>query len=489
MRHMARRFTSLLLVVWGILCLTGCVAVSGAGAFSQEQTHDLRRMAFPPVAFSPPRADRIVLSNGMILYLLEDHELPLITVDVVVKTGSIYEPEEKIGLAGITGTVMRTGGTATLSGDQMDEELEYLAAFLETSIGEDAGFASLDVLAKDIDRGLTLLAGVLMHPAFPEEKVDLAKKQAVEAIRRRNDSPSSLASREFRKLLYGPRHPFARESTIETVGRMTRDDLAEFHTRYYHPNNVIMGVTGDFIKGEIVDKIQKAFSGWEPAEATFPPVPPVKREFSGSVNYVFKDVSQTHLRLGHIGVKKDNPDYFALSVMNDMLGAGSFTNRLFREVRSRRGLAYAVGSVLSPGNLDLGIFYAYSQTRSESTSKTILAIMAQLRRIREEKVSDEELQLAKDSFLNSFIFSFSNPSQIVSHRMTLEYYGLPEDFLERFRDSVAKVTKEDIRRVAEKYIRPGSLTILAVGREKDFDKPLSAFGKVHIISLEKIAER
>jgi predicted Zn-dependent peptidase len=452
---------------------------------STQGTEDPRTMTFPSVQFHPPKAERAALSNGLVLYLLEDHELPLIRIEAMVKTGSIYEPPDKIGLAGLTGTVMRTGGTRRLTGDEVDEALEFLAAEVGNGIGLDAGFASLDVLAKDFDWGLDLFSEIVRYPAFEEKKLDLAKKQVMEAIRRRNDSPASIASREFMKLVYGPMHPYAREATLQTISGISREDLLAFHQKYYHPNSIIMGITGDFRKKEMIRKIKKTFGSWKKQEVKFPQVLPVEVRYNPSVNYIERDITQTHLRIGHLGIRQDNPDFFALSILDDILGGRGFTSRLFQEIRTRKGLAYSVGTALNPGNFDMGVFFAFAQTKADSTHQAISSILEEIRRIQTQPVSDEELKQAKDSFLNSYVFSFSSPAQIVSRQVSLEYYRLPVNFLETFRDYVAKVTREDIQRVAKKYLHPDGLVLLAVGKQENFDQPLSTFGEVTTIVLEE----
>jgi predicted Zn-dependent peptidase len=450
-----------------------------------QAAEDPRAMTFPSIQFHPPRAERVTLSNGMVLYLLEDHELPLIRIEAMIKTGRIYEPSDKVGLAGLTGTVMRTGGTRRMSGDELDETLELLAAEVESGIGLDSGFVSLDVLAKDFERGLELFSEILRNPAFDEKKLDLAKKQAMEGIRRRNDSPSSIASREFLKLVYGPKHPYARETTLQTISSITREDLVAFHQKYYHPNSIMMGITGDFRKEEMIRAIQKALGPWKKQKVEFPQVPPVEVQYAPSVHYVERDITQTYLRIGHLGIRQDNPDFFAISVLDDVLGGRGFTSRLFQEIRTRRGLSYSVGTIFNPGNFDLGVFYAYAQTKADSTHQVISAILDEIRRIQTQPISEEELQQAQDSFLNSYVFSFSSPAQIVSRQVSLEYYGLPPNFLEEFRNHVARVTREDIQRVAKKYLHPEGLVLLAVGKPDKFDQPLSTFGKVTPIVLEE----
>lgn len=447
-----------------------------------------RTMVFPPVQFHPPKAERVALENGMVLYLLEDHELPLVYLRAMIRTGHVYEPADKIGLAGLTGIVMRTGGTPSISGDDLDDELEFMAANMGNGIGLDAGSASLDVLKKDFERGLALFADMLMHPAFPQAKLDLAKRQVLEGIRRRNDNPAGIAGRQFVKLVYGADHPFARESSVETIGRITREDLVAFHAATYHADSVILAASGDFEKKEMIEKIRQAFAGW-PSKKTDPPsLPPIRDAFKPSVNLVEKDISQTHLRIGHLGIRQDDPDYFAVTLMDNILGSGGFRSRLFKDVRTDRGLAYSVGSAFTPGNLERGVFVAYAETKAETTHQTIAAIEKEIERIRMEPINEEELRLAKDSFLNSFVFAFSNSAQIASRQASLEYYGLPPDYLERFRDGIVGVTREQIRAVAQKHLRPDALIILAVGRPDQFDQPLSSFGEVNVVPLESTRE-
>ncbi|NIR63369.1 MAG: insulinase family protein, partial [Aliifodinibius sp.] len=277
-----------------------------------------------------PKVEQATLSNGIKLFLLEDRELPLIELSARIRTGSIYEPADKIGLAAITGEVMRTGGTKTKTGDEIDEELERIAAEVETSIGEDAGYARMSVLKKDIDTGLNILADVLMNPEFREEKIELSKVQHRSGIARRNDNVQQIAYREFAKLIYGAESPYARHPEYETIDNITRDDLIEFHKKYYHPNNVIMGVWGDFDAKTMKKKIEEAFKDWKKVELNIPPVPEVDYEFKPTVNLIKKeDVNQTNIIMGHIGGRYDNPDYHALVLTNRILGGLPFTSRLF----------------------------------------------------------------------------------------------------------------------------------------------------------------
>jgi predicted Zn-dependent peptidase len=466
-------------------CLATVVLASVAlGAPNpQSAAPDPRAMDFPTEPFTPPKAERVALSNGMIVYLLEDHELPLISITALIRTGSIYDPARLVGLGELAGTVVRTGGTASRSGDELDDALEFVGADMSSWVGLDSGGASLNVLTKDAASGVEWFAEMLMRPAFAPDRVDLAKNQTIEGILRRNDHPGSIAAREFRKLLYGPDHPYGRESSEATIRAITRDDLVAFHRRYYHPNTTMLAVTGDFERDAMVALLRRAFDGWRKESVTWPSVSPVTEPRNAPVNFIRRDVTQTQVRMGWLAVKQSDPDFFAMSLLDDILGGQAFTSRLFQEVRTKSGLAYSVGSALNPGRFDRGTFFLYAQTKAESTTRAIAAMRAEIDRLLTEPVSERELADAKQAFINSFVFSFANPAQITARQMSLEYYGLPADFLERFRANVEKVTARDLLRVAKRHLTPGRLVLFAVGDDRRFDKPLATFGRVRTIEL------
>lgn len=445
---------------------------------------DPRKMTFKPVEFAPPEPARIVLKNGMVVYLLEDHELPLVSLSATMRTGGWLEPQDKIGLAGLTGSVMRTGGGGGLTAEQIDEELEQFAIDIGMSMGRQSGSASLDVLSKDLARGLRIFAGLLRQPAFEPARVELAKLQAIEGIRRRQDSPGSIVGREFVKQLYGPEHPTARESTIESVKRITRDDLVAFHQRTVHPNGIILGVTGDFKKDEMLALLRATFEDWKKGEVPELKIADVPETAGRSiVRFVSKDTSQTHLRVGHLSIKEQDPDYVPLAIANDILGGSSFRSRLFNDVRTKRGLAYSVGSRLNTGVHDQGVWLMRAETKLPSTQEVISRFVANMERMRTEFVTDEELAEAKEAYVNSFVFSFASPSAIVGRFVELEYDGLPKDFLQQLRARVIALSKEDILAAAKKHFHSDRLTIVAVGPGEALPKLLSGFGDVKEIKL------
>jgi len=454
-----------------------------ASSCSQKYAADYKQLKYPTLGkIEIPQVKRVTLANGMQVFLLEDHELPLVSLSALIRTGSVYEPADKIGLAAITGAVMRTGGTTSKTGDQIDEQLEQIAASVETGIGLNVGGASMSVLKEDVDTGLSILADVLMNPAFREDKIELAKIAHRSSIARRNDFPLSIAVREYIKLIYGPESVYARHTEHATIDNITRDDLIAFHKRFFHPNNTTLAVWGDFDTEQMTKKIEQAFKAWRKADFKPDPVPQVKYEFRPTVNVIQKqDINQSCICLGHIGGMMNDPDYFSLLVMNEILG--SFTGRLFKNVRSRMGLAYSVFGVYSADYDHPGVFYVGCQTKSKSTAQAIRAMSEEVKKITEAEVTDEELALAKEGYLNSFVFNFDSKAEIVRRLMIYHYFGYPEDFLQRTKENVEKVTKADVLQVARKHLQPDKMQILAVGRPQDFDEPLSAFGQVREVDI------
>ncbi len=476
------RIRATLAAVVGVLVIISSVMTGCAGNLALG---DPRQMTFPPVEFIPPEPDRVVFESGMVVYLLQDHELPLVSMTATMRTGSWLDPADKIGLASLTGSVMRTGGGGGLSSKQVDEELEQFAGEVGISIGRQSGSASLDVLSKDLKRGLQIFSGLIRTPAFEPARVELAKLQAIENIHRRQDNPGSIVGREFVKLLYGPDHPTARESSIASLTRITREDLVAFHRKTIHPNGLILGVTGDFDKSAMLALLREAFGDWKQGEVPVLTIADVLQNQAAQpvVRFVNKATSQTHLRAGHLSIKEHDPDYVALAIANDILGGSSFRSRLFNDVRTKRGLAYSVGSRLSSGVHDQGVWLMRAETKLPSTQEVIARFIANMERMRTELVTDSELAEAKEAYVNSFVFSFASSSAIVGRLMTLEYDGLPKDFLQQLRARVISLTKEEILAAAKKHFTPDRLTIVAVGAGESLPKLMSGFGDVREIVL------
>jgi predicted Zn-dependent peptidase/outer membrane lipoprotein-sorting protein len=469
-----KNFKYIFLVMFLILFVSSAV-------WAQKSYKDLK---YPPLGqLKIPEVKREVLPNGMIVFLAEDHQLPMVGLSAKIRTGSVFEPADKVGIASITGMVMRTGGAGNRTGDQIDEELEKLGASVETYIGGTEGDASMSVLKEDVDKGLSILADILMDPKFDQDKIDLAKVQQKSGISRRNDQVGGIAAREFDKLIYGAQSPYARVPEYATIDNIKREDLVEFHRKYFHPNLVIMGVWGDFNTKDMLQKIRKAFASWKPEKVEGLEFPKVDYKYHSSVNLVKKDdVNQANIYLGHIGGFMNDPDYPAVSLMNNIFG-GSFASRLFVKVRSEEGLAYHVSGAYNFDFAYPDAFYVLCQTKSQSTVKAINFMIDEIKRLTQEEVTDEELNRSKEYYLNSFAFRFDTKDKVVSRLMTYEYYGFPLDFTQTTRDKIEKVTKADILRAAKSHLHPDQLVILAVGKSQDFDQPLSVLGKVDTIDI------
>ena len=465
-------------LIWNLILIL-LITVTGE---AQNKPHE--GLVYPPLNQpQPPVPDRFELDNGMIVYLLEDHELPIIDISVRIRTGSIYEPADKVGIATITGAVMRTGGTTSRTGDELDEILENLAASVETGIGDDSGSASMSVLKEDLDTGLSILADILMNPAFREDKIDLEKVQHRSAISRRNDNPGGITRREFSKLIYGADSPYARTTEYDTINSIIRDDLVAFYQKFFRPNNVILGVLGDFNSDEMLAKIQETFKGWEPAEIAIPEKPQIPEAYGKRIALVNKDdVNQTNIRMGHIGWLRKNEDYPALVVMSQILGIG-FSSRLINSIRVEKGLAYSVGNNYGAGYDVPGIFFIACGTKSEATVTAIGAILVEVEKMRTEEVSDDELKQAIDGFMNSSVFDYDTKGEILSRALRYEYHEYPQDFVEQLMAGILEVTKADVRRVAAQYLHPDKFTLIAVGKASDFDKPLNTLGDVTEVDI------
>jgi zinc protease len=453
-----------------------------ATAFSQVS--DYREIQYPALAeIKIPKPEVHTLKNGLKVFLMEDHELPLIQISTRIQTGSNYEPAEKVGLAELMGSVQRTGGTARMTGDQIDDFLAARAASIETGIGPDYGSASLDCLKQDLDEVLKLFAEILRTPAFSQDKIDIAKVTLYSMIARRNDEVGEITSREIARIVYGTNSPLVRNQEFATIHTITRDDLVKWHQNYYHPNSITMAVVGDFSSSEMMAKIEQVFGDWSKGPDFIRPQTPYRKEPATGFYFIEKtDINQVNIAFSHLGIEIKNPDYFAVQVMDEILGGG-FASRLFSNVRSQKGLAYSVFGSLGSGNFQPGLFRAGLQTKSENLTKAIEAVKTEISGMISNPPASAELKRAKDSILNSFIFNYDSKRKVLFQRLNYSYYGLPDDFLEQYRTKIEKVTVDDVAMVAKKYLHPDQLSILIVGKASDFDQPLEKLGKVTAIDI------
>ena len=438
-----------------------------------------------------PEYERYELDNGMVVYLLEDRDLPLISGTAMLRTGSRYEPANKVGLAQLTGTVMRSGGTKNHPAAELNSILEQKAAYVETGIDNTSGTASFSTLTEDLDTVFPLFTEVLRQPAFAPDKFAIALKQQQGAIARRNDDPQEIASREFDKVIYGAVSPYARTVEYQTLDNISRQDAIDFYRTYVRPDNIILGIVGDFEADEMIERVQDAFSDWEVDTASPALEPPaVDREYAQGIFAVDRpQQTQSNILMGHLGGQLDSPDYPTLSVLNGVLNG--FGGRLFNEVRSRLGLAYSVSGSWSPSYDYDGLFIAGGQTQTDNTVPFIQAVINEIEKLRTELITEQELANAKESILNSFVFNFQNPSQTLSRLMRYEYFDYPEDFIFEYQEQVENTTREDILEVAQEYLQPEQIATLVVGNIEAMNPPLTTLDpevKLVDVSIPKPAQ-
>jgi zinc protease len=433
-------------------------------------------------AFHPQQPRRIALSNGMVIFLQEDHELPLITASARIRGGSHNEPASKVGLVDIFGEVWRTGGTKSQTGDQLDDFLEVRAAKVETGGGPDSTTVSLSCLKNDFDDVFKVFVDLLQNPEFRADKLDLAQKQAADSISRRNDEIGGIAARESTKLAYGADNPYAREPEYSTAAAITRQDLLDWHKSYVLPNRIILGISGDFDTSTMEAKLRAAFETWPKGaelpkdEIQFHPAQP------GYYLIPKEDVNQSSIHMVALGTMRNNPDYYSIVVFNEAFGGG-FSSRLFNDIRTKRGLAYHVGGGIGTNFGHPGILRFTLGTKSQSTIESIQALDEDIANLSKQPITDEEIKQAKDAILNAFIFRLDSPDKVLAERVTYEFYGYPADWLDKFPAEVQKVTAADVNRVAAKYLHRDQLAVLVVGNTKEFDKPLSSLGAVKEVDI------
>ena len=471
---------------FAILSAVAALAVTAAAPPAVAQVTKPSEITYPPLpAFQAPKATRFVLPNGLVVMVIEDHELPLVNVTARIRTGSLLEPAEKAGLAGLVGTVLRSGGTATRKPDALDEFLEARAASIESGMSADSASASMSALKADTPAIMEAFADVIRNPAFDPDRLKIALTAVTSGIARQNDNPQGITQREFSKVIQGADSPFGRTTTYASIGAVTRDDLLAWHKKYFHPNRTIVGVVGDITVAEARALVTKAFGDWPkgPAVADTWPVPRTTPQ-PGVFEAVKDDSTQSFVAVGHQGeLLRTSPDYVPVTVMNEVL-AGGFTSRLFGKIRTELGLAYSVGGSVNSNWTRVAPFQMQMSTRADATVKAIEALIAEAKALATTKpATDAELKLAKDSILNSFVFNNDEPSEVLGQQLAFEYYGQPLDWLDRYRAAVEKVTAADVARVAAKYIHADRLSIVVVGPSEGRDKPLSALGTVKTLDI------
>lgn len=429
------------------------------------------KLTFKPIVYEPPKAGdyRVVLKNGMVVFMAEDNTLPLVNIALTVRSGKYLEPAGKEGLADLTGAMLRRGGTKNLSAEELDEKLDLLAAQVSTGIGDTSGSASLNCLADNLDEALALFVEMLREPRFQDDRLLLGKEQTLQEMKKRNDDSADIESREWNVLLYGEDHftnRFATEASIASIGR---DDLLAFHRRAFHPANMVAAVSGAFPREEMIRKLEAAFASW-PFER--PPVPAVPSEIAPLAPGLYrieKDVNQGRVSIGLPTVQREHPDAFALTVMNEILGGSGFTSRIMKTVRSDEGLAYSAFSSLALGVEYPGRFQAAFQSKSRTVAYAAQLVVQEIRRIRETPVSPAELDTIKKGLIETFPSHFESKARAMAAFAWDEHTKRDAAYWSTYRDRIRAVSVEDVQRVARAHLLPEKFRMLVVGNQQEID--------------------
>lgn len=444
------------------------------------------QLRFAPIEFTPPRAadHRVQLPNGLVVFVAEDRSLPLVNLTLLSRAGSYLEPAGKEGLAALAGSLMRRGGTRSLSADELDEKLDDLAAQVSTGIGPSSAAASLNCLADNFDEALAVFVEILKSPRFQQDRLDLAREQELQELARRNDDSEDIEGREWDLLVEGPDHFTNRFVTAASLRAITRQDLLDFHRRSFHPAHMVVAVTGAFERAAVLKKLQAAFAGWPGPVPQVPPVPAgLGRSAAPGLYRVQKDVNQGRVSIGLPAVRRDHPDVYALEVMNEILGGSGFTSRITRRVRSDEGLAYSAGSRLSFGTWWPGSFRAAFQSKSRSVAWATQIVLEEIGRIRESPVSAEELDTIKRSLVETFPSNFASPAQSMGIFAADEYTRRDPAWWRTYRERIQAVTAADVQRVARQHLDPEQLRILVVGAQAE----IAQGDPGHPVRLESLA--
>jgi zinc protease len=408
---------------------------------------------------------RIVLKNGMVLLLSEKHEIPMVTVSMAIKAGSVVEPADKPGLASLTASLL-TQGTAKRTANQISREIDFVGGSLSVSGGDDYASAGLRVLKKDIKTGFDLLSDVLMHPDFDQKEIDRKVKETLAAIQQQKEEPAVIAGEAFSKAVFGG-HPYGKTSddVAAFLPKLARQDILDFYAHRYGPNVTIIAVVGDVTEKEVVSLLEEQFKGWKPVEGGTPARQKPPAIGAVTVKKLDKNITQANIAMGHLGISRENPDYYAVMIMNYILGGGGFSSRLMDNIRDNRGLVYDVHSAFS-AQKDPGSFRAWMQTKSESANESIDEIFKELKRIRTEPVSEKELADAKAYLTGSFPLRMDTYAKIAGVLTAIEIYNLGLDYPRKYPALINAVTREDILRVAKKYLDPDRIVIVVLGNQE-----------------------
>ncbi len=408
---------------------------------------------------------RFITKNGMTVLVLEQPSLPIVSVQVLVRAGSILDTQDKAGLASMTANLLEQG-TRNRSAMAISESIEFIGADLSTYASKDYASLRLRILKKDLETGFEILSDMLMHPDFDPEELTRIQKQVLGSIRAEKDQPGAIARRAFQKAVFR-NHPYhqavvGNENSVPTI---RREDLIQFHQQYYRPNNTIIAFAGNVTAEEVKNLIRRYFGEWPQKHLTFPSIDPVSPLQKIRVHRIDKTLTQATVILGHPGINRSHPDYYPVLVMNYILGGG-FASRMMTEIRDNRGLVYSIYSHFT-ANAFPGDFSVSFQTQNSNIKEAVTAVLGMMNEIQKKGVSPLELSEAKAYLSGSFPLKIDTTKKAAAILASVEFHGLGLDYFENYPGEINRVTQEDVLRVAKKYLHPDHYALVVVGNQKE----------------------
>lgn len=468
-----------------LMILTGAMllAASVSHAAVDKSIYDPKKISTPPIGrIAPVTPERFTLGNGMVVFLLENHDLPVVTGTAYVRTSPTFVADDRVGLGGLTGEVMRSGGTAKRSGDYLDDRLAAIGAAINTNIGADLASSGFRSLTDNLSEVLELWSGVIRTPAFPDDKIELAKVGLRRQIASRNDELLGILTRVAPQAVFGKGSPWARQPEYATVEPISADDCKALHAKVFVPERMVLAVYGDFKRADMKKMLTARFGDWKRSGTPAPVLPPTPAKVESKLVFAPKeDVTQSGIVVAQPSIRVDDPDYAALQVLEQGLGGG-FASRMFSHIRTQRGLAYGTGASAGADYQKPGVFIAYSLTKSESTMVALDLVREEVRKVTEAPFTAEEMDVAKSAVVNAFVFNFEDPSQTLFRAAQYEAMGYPQDFLARYQKALESLTAADVLAAAKRKITPSNQVVILVGKESDFDRPLASVG----LPLERV---
>lgn len=437
-----------------------------------------RTLKFGRLRVEPRTAERLTLDNGIVVHFMADPEVPVVRIGALIRTGSVWDPDGRAGLAWMTAQAIREGGGGRWIGDVLDEDLDRMGASIDVDADEDFVRATAWCLTRHLPAILDRLAAVLREPAFPEDKLELVRSRGLETIARRWDQPAGAASLMFRQVMYGKESPWGRLSSPASIRKIGKADLTGLHGNSFDPRRLILVASGDVTPESLRKELERTFGTWAAGTTAAPRAPEPGPAPAGGSYLLGRDVGQMNFRIGHRAHRIPHPDHPALKLMDLILGANSFSSRLFRDIRTKRGLAYAIWSRVAPRPTVEGTFHVGGETKYETAHEAITAIIGHLKALRDKPVTDDEVKLAQEQLDHSFAFEFTSAWDIAWRQAWFEYAGLPADWTFRERDGILAATKKDVLRAAQAHLHPDRLVILAAGSPEQSRKTLERFGPV-----------